>query len=134
VPRRAIAERLTAAWIYGLAPEPRRHQFCVHVAERMHLEPSPRFRVREVSCPALDTVTIGGSRVTTTLRTVVDLAHWADVDGDVDLVTLISGLLHLCGPGSDERAVLRCDRAYVPFRRLALLRLAEAGRLGVSRR
>ncbi|MDJ0325094.1 hypothetical protein QMG61_15115 [Cryobacterium sp. PH31-AA6] len=126
VPPRAIAERLTAAWIYGLAPEPGRHQFCVHVAARMHLEPSPRFRVREVTCTAEDTLTVGGRRVTTPLRTLVDLARWPDAD--VDLIPVIGGLLSRCGPGAAERAIHRCDRAYVPFRRLAMLRLSEAVR------
>ena len=124
VPRRAIAERLTAAWIYGLAPEPGRHQFCVHIAARTHLEPSPRFRVREVTCTAEDTTLIGGRRVTTPFRTLVDLARWSDAD--VPVVPLIVVLLRLCGPGAAEHAVRRCDRAYVPFRRLALLRLSEA--------
>ncbi len=124
VPRRAIAERLTAAWIYGVVAEPGRHQFCVHIAARTHLEPSPRFRVREVACPAEDTALIGGRRVTTPFRTLVDLARWSDAD--VPVVPLIVGLLRLSGPGAAEEAVLRCDRAYVPFRRLALLRLSDA--------
>lgn len=124
VPPRAIAERLTAAWILGLAPEPRRHHFCVDVGARVHLQPSARLTLREVTCPSTDTASITGLRVTRPLRTVVDLARWPDPD--VDVVPLIGALLSLCGPGGAEQALGRCDRAYVPFRSLALGRLAAA--------
>ncbi|TFC15367.1 hypothetical protein E3O19_09695 [Cryobacterium algoritolerans] len=125
VPPRAIAERLTAAWIYGLAPEPRRHHFCVDVGARVHPQPSARLILREVTCPPADTVTIAGLRVTRPLRTLVDLARWPKPD--VDVVPLIDALLSLCGPDGPEQALLRCNRAYVPFRRLALNRLAASG-------
>ncbi|TFD71052.1 hypothetical protein [Cryobacterium fucosi] len=125
VPARAIAERLTAAWIHGLASEPRRHHFCVDIGARVHLEPSARLILREVTCAREDTMTATGLRVTRPLRTLVDLARWPNPD--VDVVPLIRALLDLCGPGGPEQALVRCNRAYVPFRILALDRLAAAG-------
>jgi len=62
VPVRAIAERLTAAWIYGLAPEPVRHQFCVPITARAYFPPSLRFGVREVVCTPENTVRVGARR------------------------------------------------------------------------
>ena len=44
----------------------------------------------------------------------------------VRFVPLIGALLRLCGPGGAEQALGRCERAYVPFRSLALGRLAAA--------
>jgi hypothetical protein len=75
-PRRAAAERLTAAWIYGLAPEPAEHQFCVDVSARTHLQPGASVHLREVKLGRGDAVRVGGLLVTTPLRTAVDLARW----------------------------------------------------------
>lgn len=127
VPARAIAERLTAAWIHGLAPEPHRHHFCVDVSARVHLRPSARLVLREVTCPPEDTTRITGLRVTRPLRTVVDLARWPEPD--VDVVPLIGALLRLCGTEGPALARARCNRAYVPFRSLALERLGAASAL-----
>ena len=75
VPAGVIAERLTAAWIFGACPEPHQHQFCVDTAARQHVPISTRFRLREARNVAADTQLIGGIRVTTPRRTVVDLAR-----------------------------------------------------------
>ncbi|TFC51678.1 hypothetical protein E3T26_05505 [Cryobacterium sp. TMT1-21] len=130
---RAIAERLTAAWIYGLTPEPRQHQFCVHTAARMHLAPSPRLRIREVSCSPDQVQTISGLRVTRPLRTVVDLARWnldPDADGDslraCALPPLIAALLRFAGHSSADPARRLCAGPNVPYKAQALARLDEA--------
>lgn len=134
---RAIAERLTAVWIYGLAPEPGQHQFCVNVSARMHLVPSPRLRIREVRCAPDQVQTISGLRVTLPLRTCVDLARWnteAAPGADADmhplqrgaLVPLIAALLRFAGHTSVEPARRLCTGANLPFKVQALARLDEA--------
>jgi hypothetical protein len=74
-PRRAIAERVTAAWIFGAAVEPAQHQFCVDVVARVNVPRSPRLHLREVIGAEANTLRLGGLRVTTPLRTVVELAR-----------------------------------------------------------
>lgn len=92
VPPRVIAERMTAAWIFGLVPEPTRHHFCVDARTRAHVPPSSRIQLREVSCTTDDTLVLGGLRVTTPLRTVVDLARHGAVEEQA-LVQVIAALL-----------------------------------------
>jgi hypothetical protein len=79
-PRRAIAERGTAAWIYGAAAEPSRHQFCIDVGARVNVPASPRVHLREVVGVEANTLCIGGLRVTTPIRTVLDLARQSTVE------------------------------------------------------
>ena len=131
---RAIAERLTAAWIYGLAPEPRRHQFFVQNTARMKLDPSARLLIREVSCPSDQLQTISGLRVTLPLRTAVDLARWHGESArqhshspgtdEVDRVPLIAALLRLAGCTGTASASSLCQAPNFPFkaRTLTLLR------------
>jgi hypothetical protein len=92
VPPRVIAERMTAAWIFGVVPEPTRHHFCVDARSRAHLSPSPRIQLREVSCTPEDTTVLGGLRVTTPLRTVIDLARHGAVEEQA-LLRVIAALL-----------------------------------------
>ncbi|MBX3078107.1 MAG: hypothetical protein KF692_02595 [Cryobacterium sp.] len=72
----AIAERLTAAWIYGAIPGlPRPLQLSVDSRIRLH-PISTRFVVyREVVVDEGDLAVIGGMPVTTALRTAIDLAR-----------------------------------------------------------
>lgn len=125
VPPRCIAERLSAAWIYGLVPEPLRHQFCVDAGARAHIPPSPRLQVREVRRAADETRAISGLRVTTPLRTVVDLARCV-ADDQVDPVPLLAALLRYGGFADAGPAVTLCGRTGLPHKFLALRRLAEA--------
>jgi hypothetical protein len=125
---RAIAERMTAAWIYGLAAEPRRHQFCVQNSARMKLVPSPRLQIREVSCPADQLQTISGLRVTRPLRTAVDLARWHGQAADGAPVPLIAALLRLAGCTSTEPAHRLCAAPNLPFKAATLTRLRQVQR------
>jgi len=125
VPPRAIAERLTAAWIYGLCPEPARHQFCVDLAARTHVPPSPRLQLREVRCAPEDTNTIAGLRVTTPLRTVVDLARSPRLD-EPSVPPLLAALLRLGGFPDARVAERLCRRQNLPHKTIALARLAAA--------
>lgn len=138
VPVRAIAERLTAAWIYGLAPEPGRHQFCVHTAARAYFPPSPRFGVREVGCAPENTIRIGASTtrhdkrvggllVTRPLRTALDLARWPPPELRA-IAPLIAALLRLAGYPDTAAARRACAVDSLPYTHRALVQLDAAER------
>jgi hypothetical protein len=120
---RAIAEQLTAAWIYGVAPEPRRHQFCVLIGARTTAAWSPRVQVREIVRSPDDVCTIAGVRVTTPLRTAVDLARYTPTSTP-ELVALLARLLQY-GQYPDVSAAVRlCKRGSPAHSTLAVSRFA----------
>ncbi|SEM99320.1 hypothetical protein SAMN05216281_10336 [Cryobacterium luteum] len=127
VPPRAIAEQLTAAWIYGVAPEPRRHQFCVVIGARTTALWSPRAQVREIVRTPDDVHTIAGVRITTPLRTAVDLARYTPTSTSPltnDLTLLLARLLHY-GQFTDVAAAVRlCKRGSPAHSTLAVARFA----------
>jgi hypothetical protein len=113
-PARAIAEQLTAAWIYGVAPEPRRHQFCVLIGARTYALWSKRAQVREIVRTPDDVRTVSGVRVTTPLRTAVDLARYAPASVSThDLTALLARLLHY-GEYPDVSAAIRLSKLGSP--------------------
>ncbi|WP_105036675.1 type IV toxin-antitoxin system AbiEi family antitoxin [Cryobacterium aureum] len=135
VPPRAIAEQLTAAWIYGVAPEPRRHQFCVLIGARATALWSARVQVREIVRTPDDVHTISGVRVTTPLRTAVDLARYTVSSMSLpspslsspttpELTALLARLLHF-GEYPDVSAAIRlCKRGSPAHSALAVARFA----------
>lgn len=125
VPPRAIAEQLTAAWIYGAAPEPRRHQFCVLIGARTTALRSPRVHVREIVRSPDDVRTISGVRVTTPLRTAVDLARYMPESTSAsELAALLARLLHYGRYPDVSAAVRLCKRGRPAHSTLAVARLA----------
>ncbi|HEY5224981.1 MAG TPA: type IV toxin-antitoxin system AbiEi family antitoxin [Microbacteriaceae bacterium] len=73
---RAIAEKTTALWIYGILPSPPAvHTVCVDRADRSAAPHSLRVTVAQSRFRPGDLCTIGGIAVTTPLRTVYDLAR-----------------------------------------------------------
>lgn|GEM_PF-555389 len=75
---RMIAERRTAAWIWGALDElPAPHEFCVDIRARTTRPVDARILVRELVLDASDWVSVGGVPVTTPLRTLVDMARVA---------------------------------------------------------
>ena len=120
VPARAISERFTAAWIFGGAPEPRRHQFCVDTSARAHVAFSTRYQLREVTGITAETIDLGGASVTTPRRTVVDLARTLDTDDDDVLPTLVA-LLRSCvtlqGDALDQHPLLQAGRQFAALAR-----------------
>ncbi|MDY7527927.1 MULTISPECIES: hypothetical protein [Cryobacterium] len=137
VPAKAIAERLTAAWIYGLAPEPGRHQFCVPITARAYFPPSPRFGVREVACDLENTIRVGartvrrdgilpgGLLVTRPLRTALDLARWPPPESPAPSA-LIGALLRLAGHPDTSAARRTCAIDRLPYTHRALVQLDAA--------
>ncbi|MDJ0336960.1 type IV toxin-antitoxin system AbiEi family antitoxin [Cryobacterium sp. PH31-O1] len=130
VPPRAIAERLTAAWIYGVAPEPRRHQFCVVIGARTTALWSPRAQVREIVRTPEDVHTIAGVRITTPLRTAVDLARYTPPSASSassssnELTALLARLLHYGTYADVTDAVHLCKRGSAAHSTLAVARFA----------
>jgi len=77
---RLIVEQHSAAWVWGaLLQPPARHELCASVGARSRSVHPRRLRVREVIIEPDDWVDIAGVRVTTPLRTAVDLARFADL-------------------------------------------------------
>ena len=75
---RLIAELGTAAWVWGAAPEPLHLEFAVLPEARARLSPAHRITVREIVYDDGDVVALDGYRVTTPLRTILDLARFAE--------------------------------------------------------
>jgi hypothetical protein len=127
-PHRGIAERLTAAWIFGLAPEPAEHQFCIDVAARTHKSPCGSVHLREVRLAAEDTVLVGRLRVTAPLRTAIDLARWGVAHGRPADPKLVAALLVQAGVSDDlaDGNPLPAGRRGVSFTRIAEQALRDA--------
>ncbi|GAA3866397.1 hypothetical protein GCM10022381_07530 [Leifsonia kafniensis] len=96
LPRRAIAELQSAAWIYGVAPEPAQHRVCVDTRARAVIASSPRLQVRELRRVGDDSQLIGGLGVTTPLRTAIDLARW-EQPTTLAVPEVLAGLLRYAG-------------------------------------
>ncbi|WEO75713.1 hypothetical protein BJQ94_09900 [Cryobacterium sp. SO2] len=142
-PHRAAAERLTAAWIYGLAPEPAEHQFCVDVGARTVKHPGSGVCLREVRLGDADAVLLGRLLVTTPLRTAVDLARWGtsrDHPADTGLIAALlahAGLAQVTAgdartPPADDAstaAAVVSGLRGISFTRVAQAQLRDAFRL-----
>ena len=119
---RLIVEQHSAAWIWGaLAQPPVRHELCASVGARSRSVHPGRLLVREVVIGENDWVEIAGLRVTTPLRTAVDLARFAE---HFDLA-LVERLLQDAGltlpDGIDELN----SRRNLPRKKIALERLTR---------
>jgi hypothetical protein len=121
LPDRVIVERRSAAWVWGLleAP-PRPHELCTAIGARVRTGegwPAPR----EVVIDDDETVVMGGIRVTTPLRTLVDLARFsAHFDESLALRLLALGGMRL-----DDVIRAIGDRRNLPGKRVALERLTS---------
>lgn len=88
---RLIAELGTAAWVWGAADEPERLEFAVTPDARARLAPAHHIVVREIVYDAGDLTSLDGCRVTTPLRTILDLARCED-RFDLALVTRLAAV------------------------------------------
>lgn len=69
----------SAAWVHGIADDPpARHRVQRTTTRRLHEPVGRRFVYRDPQIPDHDLVTIGGVKVTSAARTVVDLARSSD--------------------------------------------------------
>lgn len=77
LPTRVIAERASAAWIWGaLLEQPAVRTCCVSLRERARPAPQPTLHVREVVVAPPELRRLRGRLVTSPRRTLVDLARW----------------------------------------------------------
>ena len=105
-PERLIAERWTAAWIWGALPQPPgRHTLCASLGARARTSVPQRVLVREVVVDDDELVTIADQRVTTPVRTITDLARFdtAPVELLADLARIGGVDLGACREALDRR-------------------------------
>jgi hypothetical protein len=119
---RLIAELGTAAWIWGAAPEPDRQEFAVTPDARARLSPDQHITVREIVYSPGDLESLGGVRVTTPLRTVLDLARFAE---PFDPVT-VTRLAAIAGLGLDDCLAALGSRVGIPAKHRARRNLTAA--------
>ncbi|MET4780186.1 type IV toxin-antitoxin system AbiEi family antitoxin [Glaciihabitans sp. UYNi722] len=125
-PTRLIAEQRTAAWVLGvLARPPVKHQFCADVSARARPMGTARFSLREVVLDESDLLDYSGLRVTTPLRTVVDLARFSPAFGEQE-VRMTNALMRLGRFGVGECVAMLDRRRNLPGKRQALARIMAA--------
>jgi len=123
---RLIVEQHSAAWVWGaLSHPPTRHELCASIGARSRSVHPRRLLVREVIIGKADYVDIAGVRVTTPLRTAVDLARFAD---EFDL-EMVGRLLADAGLTVQDCIEALTTRRNLPRKKIALTRLSScAGR------
>jgi hypothetical protein len=123
---RLIAELGTAAWIWGAAAQPKRWEFAVTPDARARISPAQHITVREIVYVEGDVVDLDGFRVTTPLRTVLDLARFGEpfddatvarlaAIADLDLAGCLAVLASRSGIPAKHRAAARLRAALAPL-------------------
>lgn len=124
---RLIAERRSAAWVWGgLDRPPASHEFCVAHNARVTRRPVPHVVVREVVLLDGDVIVVGGVGVTSPRRTIADLVRFCETWTDEDTET-IRRLLDV-GALSLLEALRELDRHKLPHKKRAIERLRAAAR------
>lgn len=119
----AIAERYTAAWIYGVHPTfPRPLELCVDSRTRMHPVSDRLREFREVVLTDAETLAIGPLSLTTPLRTAIDIVRFAENFTAADR-ELILGLGACGGFGEEDCVASMAARRNLPNKKIALQRL-----------
>jgi hypothetical protein len=121
---RLIAELSTAAWIWGAAPEPLRLEFAVTPDARARFAPAHHIAVREIVYDEGDLVSLDGYRVTTPLRTMIDLARR---EGEFDRAT-VQRLAITSGVRVEDGIDSLAGRSGIPAKKRALRNLVSATR------
>ncbi len=127
IPPRLIVEQRSAAWVYGAAGLPTRHQFCADITARVRPATLVALSVREVVIDDEDLERIAGLAVTTPVRTVVDLARNSLTFDDEELA-VIGSLMRIDRFGLDECRAVLDRRRNLPHKTLAVERIREAVR------
>ncbi|AND16319.1 hypothetical protein A6122_1172 [Rathayibacter tritici] len=83
LPQGSVADRLSAAWVHGaLRDPPRVHSASIDRRRRLQPPTSARLCCHEVLLDEADVVQLGGTLVTSAVRTMIDLAR-TEGDGRV---------------------------------------------------
>lgn len=118
---RLIAELGTAAWIWGAVAQPARLEFSVTPEARARFAPAHHIAVREIVYADGDLATLDGHRVTTPLRTIIDLARRGDgFDGATARRLADAGGLHL-----DDCLSALAGRSGIPAKKQAIRNLVD---------
>ncbi len=126
LPQRLIAEQRSAAWVLGaLDDPPRHHQVCADSAARYRCLGRPRLIVREVVLDETDLVTRGGTRVTTAIRTALDIARFSAEFGSGEVV-LVRDLARIGGFSVGQAVEDLERRRRLPGKVRAAMRLEAA--------
>ncbi|MHC3000289.1 hypothetical protein [Microbacterium sp. HJ5] len=113
------ATHLTAAWVHGALPEPpAMHTVQRAVARRIHHVPVRHLVYRDLAVDQDDLELVGGVRVTTLLRTLVDLCRVADDDHARAARLLVEGR-----PALIDAAIDRLERGVLPHKHAAIVLL-----------
>lgn len=123
LPPGVTAERRTAAWVLGLGSEPPSPlEACIDIAVRTRTAPASGLTIREVIIGEDEWVTIGGLRLTTPLRTAIDLARVDEAFGPAER-ELVRGLALFGDFGYDDCVAAINARRNLPNKHLAMERL-----------
>lgn len=119
---RLIAEQRTAAWVWGACDTaPTQLDLCASIGARARVSDSGRIALREVVIDDSEVATIGGLRVTTPLRTVIDLLRFQPrFEGELIQRLLVAGGLS----AEDCHSYLEA-RNNLPRKKLAAARLGD---------
>nr|WP_307038151.1 hypothetical protein [Arthrobacter sp. B3I4] len=122
--QRVVAGRMTAAWIYGCAPEPDRLALLVDASRRISsLRATRGCSFHEVRLGPFDVVSLGGLLVSSPLRTAADIALHVERERAVPALQAL-----LAAPELDVRLrlLVRAVEASprVPYKKSALGTLA----------
>ena len=123
---RYIAELGTAAWVWGADPvPPRTVELCVDLRARARPARARHASVREVVLDVGEVRELDGGRVTSPLRTAVDLARAREPFTDSDAAQ-VRALAALDGFGLAQCIALMDARRNLPAKRRAAERLESA--------
>lgn len=97
---RVIAERMTAAWIYGARLSlPNPIEVCMDTYSRTRPPAGAGFHTREVVIDQSELLTIGSTRVTTPIRTILDLVCLEPTTASEDHADLAPTIARLAAIG-----------------------------------
>jgi len=122
---RLVAEQHTAAWVWGAtSAPPYPHQYCTSGSTHQRANSRRLGRVREVELTPHDVVMIAGLRLTSPLRTILDLARFTSRFGSQESAT-IRRLLDATGLTVSACVDDLRARHKVPLKRQGLERLSR---------
>ncbi|MEO7122173.1 MAG: type IV toxin-antitoxin system AbiEi family antitoxin [Lacisediminihabitans sp.] len=125
-PDRMIAEKHSAAWVWGVLDRPPfRQQFCVDAGARISISSAASHQLREVVIDEADIARVGELRLTTPIRTAIDIAR---TRGPFDVADrdIVASLMLRGGFGEEECASAMNKRRNLPRKSEALARLRES--------
>lgn len=126
MPPKLIAERRTAAWILGAQESPPSPlELCAAISERSNPTYLRDTVVREVVIEEGELMTIGGLRLTTPLRTALDLARFEQAFGEPER-RLLAALAVIGGFTLATCVAAVAVRRNLPAGQRALARLASS--------